>query len=274
MRAPAVTPGLGTLSLKGATRKVILGTLAGFLACSLACFGFRPAPTPIPTLEHVKGTSDRLVVLLPGRGGHAEDFQKGGFLDVARQAGLRADVVAVDAHLAYYANRTIVVRLHEDVIGPAKARGCREVWLVGVSMGGLGALLYAQQYPEEVTGICLLAPFLGSKATLKEIEDAGGLRSWSPREPLAPDDYQRSIWKWLKANTGNAANHPILIYLGYGTDDAFAGSNALLSDALPQARVFREKGGHDWPVWKQLWTDFLERAPFGEAPGAGSPALP
>jgi pimeloyl-ACP methyl ester carboxylesterase len=238
MRAPAVTCGLGTLSRKGATRKAVLGTLAGSLAVLLACFGLRHAPAPIPAIEHVKGTSDRLLVLLPGRGGHAGDFQKGGFLDVARQAGLRADVTAVDAHLGYYANRTIVVRLREDVIGPARAEGCREAWLVGVSMGGLGALLYAQQYPEDVAGICLLAPFLGSEATLEEIRDAGGLRAWSPREPLDPEDYQRSVWKWLKANSGNDASHPIPIYLGYGTDDAFAGANALLADALLKSVSF------------------------------------
>jgi len=266
MTARVVAHGSGASAWKGAAQKAILGTLAGSLAFFLACFGLRPAPAPIPTLEHVKGTSDRLLVLLPGRGGHAEDFQKGGFLDVARQAGLRADVVAVDAHLGYYANRTIVVRLHEDVIAPARAKGYDEVWLVGVSMGGLGALLYAQQYPEDVAGICLLAPFLGSKATLKEIQDAGGLRAWSPREPLDPEDYQRSVWKWLKANSGDAANHPIPIYLGYGTDDAFAGANALLADALPQERVFREKGGHDWPVWKKLWTDFLSELPSERIP--------
>ncbi len=66
----------------------------------------------------------------------------------------------------------------------------------------------------------------------------------------------------------------MLIYLGYGTDDAFAGANALLANALPQERVFREKGGHDWPVWKKLWTDFLERAPLGEDSGAGAYASP
>jgi pimeloyl-ACP methyl ester carboxylesterase len=275
MRPRAGTPGFGTLSLKGVARETILGTLAGILACSLGCFGLRPAPAPIPTLEHVKGTSDRLVVLLPGRGGHAEDFQKGGFLDVARQAGLRADVVAVDAHLAYYANRTIVDRLREDVIAPARAKGYKEVWLVGISMGGLGALLYAERHPEDVAGICLIAPFLGNKATPKEIQDAGGLKAWSPGEPLDPKDYQRSLWMWLKNNCGDAAGQqPIPVYLGYGSDDAFVGANALLGAALPPDRIFKEKGGHDWPVWKKLWTDFLQRASLGEDSGTGPRALP
>ena len=274
MRVPSVPRFAWTLSKKGAAKRALLGIGACALASSLACFWLRPAPAPIPTLEHVKGTGDSLLVLLPGRGGHAEDFQKGGFLEVARQGGLRADVVAVDAHLAYYMKRTIVDRLHEDVIGPARAKGYKKVWLVGVSMGGLGALLYAERHPEDVAGICLIAPFLGSKATLKEIQDAGGLRAWSPHEPLDPEDYQRSVWKWLKANAAEAANHPIPIYLGYGTDDAFAGANALLGDTLPPGRVFKEKGGHDWPVWKKLWSDFLGRAALGEDSGAGAHASP
>jgi pimeloyl-ACP methyl ester carboxylesterase len=202
------------------------------------------------------------VVLLPGRGGHAGDFRKAGFLDVAQKAGLEAGVVAVDAHLAYYAKRTVVMRLREDVIAPARARGCREVWLVGVSMGGLGALLYAERHPEDVAGIFLMAPYLGSEKTLKEIQNAGGLRAWSPRQPPDPDDYQRSLWRWLKGNLVEAPANPVPIYLGYGKKDAFAPANALLAAELPPERVFLEPGGHDWPVWLKLWEDFLEASPL------------
>jgi pimeloyl-ACP methyl ester carboxylesterase len=39
--------------------------------------------------------------------------------------------------------------------------GYGHVRAAGISLGGFGALLYASRYPEEVTGILAVAPFLG-----------------------------------------------------------------------------------------------------------------
>jgi hypothetical protein len=35
-------------------------------------------------------------------------------------------------------------------------------------------------------------------------------------------------------------------------------ASSLLADALPPGRSLTEKGGHDWPTWTKLWTDFLQ----------------
>lgn len=243
--------------------KTLLASL--LLAASISCFYLRPAPIPVPILEHRKSASEDLVVFLPGRGGHAEDFEKHGFLQVAQEAGLAADLTAVDAHLAYYMDRSLLTRLKEDVIAPAQKRGKHRIWLVGVSMGGLGALLYAERHPEDVAGVFLLAPYLGDETVLKEIRAAGGLRGWTVPEPLDPKDHQRGVWRWLKRRADGQIPQAFPIYLGYGAQDRFAPANAMLAASLPPERVFIAEGGHDWPVWRSLWVRFLQGAPMGKS---------
>ena len=134
--------------------------LAG-LAALAGCARLRPTPVPIPTVSYPgSGQMRTLVVLLPGRYDSPEDFGRYGFPEIAARAGVRADMVVVDAHLGYYYKRTIVDRLREDVIAPARKRYDR-VWLAGISLGGTGSLLYVAEHPEDVDGIVLLAPFLG-----------------------------------------------------------------------------------------------------------------
>ena len=95
-----------------------------------------------------KGLGKTLLIMLPGRGDRASSFVTAGFVDIADRH--QFDVLAVDAHFGYYAERILVERLHEDIIAPAKARGYENIWLLGISMGGLGALLYAAEYPNEI----------------------------------------------------------------------------------------------------------------------------
>jgi hypothetical protein len=45
---------------------------------------------------------------------------------------VKADLVAVDAHLGYYYKRTIIDRLREDVLVPAKVQGYRRIVVVGI----------------------------------------------------------------------------------------------------------------------------------------------
>lgn len=107
---------------------------------------------------------ERLIVFLPGIGDLAADFAARGFIGPIAQSGLAADAVAVDAHYGYYARRSVIDRLAHDVVLPARKRGYWEIWLVGISMGGLGALSYATQHPEHLDRVVLLAPDLGAPA--------------------------------------------------------------------------------------------------------------
>jgi pimeloyl-ACP methyl ester carboxylesterase len=220
-----------------------------------ACASLRPTPTPLRTLDLTPlpppDTSPArcLVILLPGRHDSPGDFARADFAELAAQAD--ADFLAVDAHLGYYYKRTVVDRLREDVIGPARSRYDR-IWLVGISLGGTGSLLYTIQHPGDVDGILLLAPFLGEEEVIEEVAAAGGLRGWRAPEPLDPSDFQRRLWAWLKNPGGE-----IPLYLGYGTGDDFARANGLLGRELPPERVFTVPGGHDWKAWRALWEKFL-----------------
>ena len=49
------------------------------------------------------------------------------------------DCVAVDATIGYYLDGSVANRLQREIIELARTLGYREIWLVGVSMGGLGA---------------------------------------------------------------------------------------------------------------------------------------
>ena len=198
-----------------------------------------------------------LVVFLPGRGDRAEDFEERGFLAAARKAGLEADVLAVDAHLAYYYQRVITDRLWQDVVLPARARGYRRVFVVGISLGGLGAITLAQEHLDAVAGLLVLAPYLGEPELAREIEAAGGLARWNG---VASERAFRGVWGFLR---GYAAGEPRpALWLGYGESDRYAYGHRLLAAALPKERVLVTTGGHDWKAWDRLWSEFLARGAF------------
>lgn len=224
------------------------------------CFRPRPAPVPLRTLAlPASGGGDArcLVVLLPGRWDSPEDFVRHDFPGIAAKAGVRADFVAVHAHLGYYYRKTLVDRLREDVIAPARKRYDR-IWLAGISLGGTGSLLYTIQNPKDVDGIVLLAPFLGEEPVIDEVAAAGGLQGWKAPDPLGPDDFQRRMWTWLERYE-NGSEGQIPLYLGFGTRDDFAPANGLLGDVLPPERVFTVDGGHTWRAWQALWEKAVDR---------------
>jgi len=48
------------------------------------------------------------------------------------------------------------------------------------------------------------------------------------------------------------------VHLGFGSEDRFADGHRMLAAALPPEMVQVVPGGHDWPVWRQLWDNFLD----------------
>ncbi|MBK8410552.1 MAG: alpha/beta fold hydrolase [Sandaracinaceae bacterium] len=135
-------------------------------------------------------TRDCLLVLLPGIGDGPDDFERNGFLrDVAAQAS-HCEVVLVDAHLMFYLSQTMTERIAVDVLHQARRHGYRSVWLVGISLGGYGAILTARAHPDLVDGVVLIAPMLGvpprEDGVAQEIMDAGGLHRWPGLSPWLP----------------------------------------------------------------------------------------
>ena len=227
--------------------------LAGILS---GCALLKPTATPIASFTYEAGDpdADGCAILLPGRGGHPDDFARAGMPRALAESGFAGQVIGVDAHLGYYIRRTVIARVRADVVAP---RADRQVWIVGVSLGGLGALLYEKTHPGEVAGIVLLAPYLGDDDVIAEIRAAGGLATWDPGE-LDPGDFQRELWRWIKQ--GGLDRVPV--FIGWGEDDRFAAANAMLGTAVPHARTFVAPGGHTWPVWKTLFARVLAAGAF------------
>jgi len=199
----------------------------------------------------------RLLIFLRGRGGSNRDYEKHGFIDDIRQRGLPYDMEAPNAHMGYYIGRSLVDRLKKDIIDPARAEGYKEVWLVGASMGGLGALLYAKFQPEDIDGVYLISPFLGEGETIDAITAAGGLAAWEPGPYDPVKDWQLMLWDWLKHRAAaDWAGAPV--YLGYGTGDMFKKAHALLSANLPADRIFTTSGGHTPKVMRRVWVQYLD----------------
>jgi dienelactone hydrolase len=193
------------------------------------------------------------VLLLPAAFTGPEDFVRAGFASAVRERAVPLDLVFVELNLQHLTDRTLVRRLRHEIVLPARALGCKSIWICGVSLGGFIASAYAERYPAEVDGLCLLAPYLGNHIVTGEIERAGGVASWQPAQ-LADDDDERRIWRFIKTHRA----HPVALHLGFGRDDRFADSQRLMAAALPPETVDVVPGGHDWPTWRQLWENFLD----------------
>lgn len=208
--------------------------------------------------------SDTLLIFLPGAYLKPEDFEREGFISAVRERHLAADSLLVDADVSYYYDQTLSDRLHADVIEPQRANGYTSIWLVGISIGGFGALIHELARPGAVDGIVALAPYLGRRVLGAEIKKAGGLRTWqAPTGPQPDEEPDRKLWPFFQQYLAPkpAKNLPQL-YLGFGLADRFASNHKLLADALPPGRVFTTEGGHDWPEWRQLWRNVLDVLPL------------
>jgi len=237
-------------------------SLAGLALLFAACHPVPPATVPMRTVRWELPGSDRscLVVLLHGRGDRPEDFARHGFLARLRERGARCDAVAADAHLGYFQDRSVGRRLEEDVVAPARAAGYRQIWMVGISLGGLAALVHEREHPGEVAGMVLLAPYLGEGPAIDEVAAAGGAARWTPPASFAADDFVRPLWAYLKAAYATPGpRRPAPLYLGLGRSDRFGAAQRLLAALLPPERVTIVPGGHRWGPWEELWRRFLDR---------------
>ncbi|MDP0501364.1 MAG: alpha/beta hydrolase [Verrucomicrobiota bacterium JB022] len=227
----------------------------------------REPKVPMPHHEYPFAAHERqstLLVFLPGRGDRPEQFADEGLLEELRAANAPVDVWAVDAHLNYYYRRTIGDRLREDVLAPARELGYERIYVVGISLGGLGALMYEVDHGRTWDGIILLAPYLGEDPRLfAQIEAAGGPEQWTPPEETSWDQFQFRLWGWLGSYRREADQRPP-VWLGVGADDRFRRPIDLFAESLPPERVYRAPGAHRWPVWRELWREILPETPLVE----------
>ena len=197
-----------------------------------------------------------LLVLLPGVHMTPDELQQQGFVSAVRQRGLAVDVVVAGTLLDHTRDGSVIRRLRNEVIAPARAQGYSRIWLAGISLGGYLALHYERSHPGELQGVLLIAPYLGKRTLTQEIEAAGGAASWRRQAAAgSAGDIDQTLWTWLTALP--AGTPPI--WLASGREDRFAAEQKLLAGLLPPDRTDLLPGGHDWKPWRALWSHWLDR---------------
>jgi pimeloyl-ACP methyl ester carboxylesterase len=194
------------------------------------------------------------IVLLPGAYHALEQFVGAGFDRALRDRGLAAELIVAAPELAHLNDRAWLTQLRREVIAPARERGAGALWLGGISLGAFLALRFAAEGAEALDGLCLLAPYLGSRIVAAEIAAQGTLANWRA-ERLGEDDDERRIWRFIQGLGTAVAPR---VFLGFGSEDRFADTQRLLASALPADSTHVIPGGHDWPVWRRLWDQFLD----------------
>lgn len=242
--------------------------LAAAVAAFGGCASLLPAPVPMHSVKSRVSPDVQarcLMVLMPGFGDSDTDFDRHGFIAELRARKLSVDTVSANSKVGYYARGMLAERMDTDIMAP-NTRGYEQVWMVGVSMGGMGSLLTTQRHPE-VVGVVLIAPFLGESDLISEILQAGGLAAWKAPPKVAVqngDNYQRDTWRWLQ---GAVRAPSPAIYMLSGDRDPGMRAHRLLGSNLPPERVFHDRGDHDWGPWKRLWIDFLDHSDFAKRCG-------
>ena len=206
---------------------------------------------PLRSLRQTNGASN-LILLLPGAYMTPEDYEKAGFFAAVRQRQLALDITAVDLDLASISDGTALPALQAEILTSAREQGYEKIWLGGISLGGLLALCHNADTPGSVDGLCLIAPYPGSRLTTNAIARAGGLHQWQAT-PEELTDPEFRMWRWLKAPPPDFP-----VFVGYGTEDRFAGGMQQIADCFPPAARHALPGDHDWPVWQILWERFLD----------------
>lgn len=196
-----------------------------------------------------------LMVMLPGALMRPEHMVDAGMFQAVRERGLDLDLLAVNLHALGGCNRQALDHLRDEVLAPARKR-YDKVWLAGISRGGQLVLSSLAEHAAPVDGVCLLAPYPGSRLTTNRIRQAGGLEVWQPGERELEDPEFR-LWRWLRQPDFRGP-----VFLGYGAHDRFADGMQLLVRQLPDATFLEVDGVHDWLAWMPLWSMFLDEGYF------------
>ncbi|MDH5408863.1 MAG: alpha/beta fold hydrolase [Gammaproteobacteria bacterium] len=204
----------------------------------------QPAPKP----------SDTLVVFLPGLADDEQTFVKEKFFSAVSDRKKNIDLMAVHTHIGYLLDGTYAERIKEDVILPARKKGYKKIWLVGVSLGGFISVNYLRQQPDDVTGLILFGPFLGQEGQLKEIKKQGGVLKWQP-EDVESLSKTLSLWYWFKQNQKKYLKN---IYVNYGDKDKLAYGIKMFSPLINKSHITEIKGIHGWKTWRELWHMLLD----------------
>lgn len=208
-----------------------------------------------------------LLLMLPGAKNTPQQLVDNGFIRALRERELPVDVLALDAHVDLYLEHADIERVLHGTLDEIRAQGYRRIWLLGISLGGSGAMICATQRPTEIEQVFLLAPFLGTRGLIAEVVAAGGLQQWRAGE-ITARDHERALLDQIRQAPIQGDDFPVM-YLGYGHEDRYGAASILLAARLLPQHVLKVDGGHDWDTWSALWGKLLDRV----TNVAGTPAV-
>ena len=204
----------------------------------------------------IPGDAPHLLVMLPGMVMQAEAIFEAGFADAIAQRALPLDLLAVDVSGIGLEAADTWNALQDQILTPERARR-RSVWLGGISLGGMVAMAHVAARPGVAAGLCLLAPYPGSRPSTNVIERAGGPDRWRPTEADLRDPELR-VWQWLQRPPVD-----LPVFIGHGSDDRCAERIQQVAERFPPTSRHIVSGGHDWAAWLPLWERFLDVGYFG-----------
>ncbi|MFK7992442.1 MAG: alpha/beta fold hydrolase [Sandaracinaceae bacterium] len=257
--------------VRSVPRLVVALLIFASSGCQYGAYFFRATHEPMLALEVRMDRTERrscVVVMMPGMLNVPDTYLDRGFVDDMVRASRRCDIVSADAHFGYYRHGTVAQRVHEDILAPARRRGYDAIWLVGSSMGAMGAMMVAAAHPDDIDGIVLLGPWFGEEPWIAQIEAAGGLAAWDPSD--APETPQATMWAWMQGYATHPDSMPPL-FIAMGESDGMRRGSDLVGVHLPSRRYGLAEGGHEWDTWRVIWRRLLAHPPWD--PGRGTPRI-
>lgn len=201
--------------------------------------------------------TDRLIIFLPGLLDSASTFEEKEFFSHARKAGVKADMVAMSIHIRHLMENKMIERIEFDVYLDAIKNGYKNIWLVGVSIGGLNSLLFYRKHMKGLCGVVALAPYVAGGVLLEELQK-DGIENWEPKEVYEMMLFEKKLqflWAWLQQQQSD--NNLKSLYLGYGKQDRFIEAIKLLESILDKKNIIAIDGEHDWETGQKVWQQQL-----------------
>ena len=204
--------------------------------------------------DKLDSESDTLIIFLPGLYDTAETFKEEKFFVIARDAGIKADMVAMNIHISHLLQDVMIERIEKDIFRYVKNKGYKNVWFVGFSLGGLNSLLCYQKHIRDICGVLVLSPYIADEELIKALKQAGGIKNWQPNELENKKSIEKKLlllWGWLQQQYSN--NNLEQVFLGYGKQDRYIEAIKLFENILNKKNVVSVNGGHNWETIRKIW---------------------
>jgi pimeloyl-ACP methyl ester carboxylesterase len=227
---------------------ILLVGLVIICAFICSCAYFQKASVPVKTITFVeKPSNEKLLILLPGIFESSRAFAEHGVIDALQACRDDMNITGVEMHFAYYKNKQMDTRLYQDVIQPAKAAGIKDIYLAGLSLGGLGSLIYRMQRPDDIKTVIAIAPYLGEQEQLL---------SYINKQEAAKDEDLYPIWQNLETTAKQAPT----ITLAVAEDDRYNYGQNWLAGLLTEQQLVQLPGKHNWQAFKPLWQQAIKQS--------------